>query len=688
MAKLGLIVGTSEYEDKKLSRLQAPTGDVSDLADVLQSQEIGNFDSITLRLNETWSVVQESIARLFAKKEKNDTLLLYFSGHGIRDEDGELYLAVKNTETDFLSATAISASFISRVMDKCSSKRQILILDCCHSGAFAKDAKAMPGTIVGTEEAFKGEGYGRVVLTASDATQYAWEGSQILGDPYNSVFTYFLVEGLRTGKADIDLDGLVTPDELYKYIFDRVASATSKQKPRKWVYTQEGTIVIAKNPHAAVKAFELPAELRQLMESPYPEARELAVRKLNEQLNAKGKGVVFEALTALKQLKQDRDSKIAMAATTILTAYEHREQRVESIRVETDSAPTKETQSEGPATEQEERSLPAPEETAPITRATHLTKPDDSHYNTVINALLNGRVIFFLGAGVNLVNRSPEVDWQSGDYLPSNSELTKYLARKFNFPLANVYDLMKVSQYIADSYGAGTLYDELHRTFDRDYQPTSIHKFFARLPGLLRAKGHRPQNQLIISLTYDDVLERAFSEAGEPFDVVSYIAEGEKRGRFLHQLPSGETRVIEAPNEYSDLSHNERTTILKLHGSVNRRNPEYDSFVINEDDFIDYMTRTDISRLMPVQLAAKLRRSHFLFLGYSLSDWSLRVILQRIWGEQRLKYSSWAVLLHPDESELMFWNKRNVNVFNVDLKDYIGSLRERLEVLPLNGSMS
>ena len=37
---------------------------------------------------------------------------------------------------------------------------------------------------------------------------------------------------------------------------------------------------------------------------------------------------------------------------------------------------------------------------------------------------------------------------------------------------------------------------------------------------------------------------------------------------------------------------------------------------------------------MPVSLAAKLRRSHFLFLGYDMADWNLRLILNRIWGER------------------------------------------------------
>ena len=76
--------------------------------------------------------------------------------------------------------------------------------------ANAHGAKAAQGLSVGTGEAFEGVGIGRVILTATDATQYAWEGDQIIGDAQNSLFTHFLIDGLNTGAADRDNDGVVT----------------------------------------------------------------------------------------------------------------------------------------------------------------------------------------------------------------------------------------------------------------------------------------------------------------------------------------------------------------------------------------------------------------------------------------------------------------------------------------------
>jgi hypothetical protein len=168
----------------------------------------------------------------------------------------------------------------------------------------------------------------------------------------------------------------------------------------------------------------------------------------------------------------------------------------------------------------------------------------------------------------------------------------------------------------------------------------------------------------------------------EPFDLVTYVAEGEQRGKFLHWTPDGEVCVIERPNEYRGLSFEQRSVILKIHGAVDRASAMWDSFVITEDHYINYLTRTDISNLLPVTLVAKLRKSHFLFLGYSLRDWNLRVILHRIWGEQKLTYKSWAIQGKLELIDRDFWRKREVDVFNVPLEDYISGLGERLKELP------
>src|SRR5207248_1350991 len=119
-------------------------------------------------------------------------------------------------------------------------------------------------------------------------------------------------------------------------------------------------------------------------------------------------------------------------------------------------------------------------------------------------------------------------------------------------------------------------------------------------------------------------------------------------GKFTHHPWGGEPKVILEPNTYSGVSTERRTVILKIHGAIDRHDPARDSYVITEDHYIDYLARTDVSKLVPVTLVDKLRRSHCLFLGYSLRDWHLRVILNRIWGDEHLRSKSWAIQRSPD----------------------------------------
>jgi hypothetical protein len=315
----------------------------------------------------------------------------------------------------------------------------------------------------------------------------------------------------------------------------------------------------------------------------------------------------------------------------------------------------------------------------------------EPHFRNVVRATLEGRLIPLLGAGVNLSGRPPRTTWapRHYEYLPSGAELAAHLARHFDYPAHDeddLRDLLRVAQYVAVMSGSGPLYDQLHLLFDGDYQPGPVHRLLARLPALLRRR--QTAFQLLVTTNYDDALERALRAEGEEFDVVSYIAEGEWRGKFLHGRPDGEVVPIHEPNNYGDLSLERRTIVLKIHGAVDRTNQERDSFVITEDHYIDYLTRTKIEELVPATLNAKLKRSHFLFLGYSMRDWNLRVILHRIWGQQRLKYNSWAVQLRPEPIEQRFWSRRGVEILDHPLDTYVASLTAYFEALDSNGNGS
>jgi DNA-binding SARP family transcriptional activator/class 3 adenylate cyclase len=295
---------------------------------------------------------------------------------------------------------------------------------------------------------------------------------------------------------------------------------------------------------------------------------------------------------------------------------------------------------------------------------TTTTRAADDHAGDVVKALLEGRLVTVLGPGVGP---------------PGVPDATEHLAKTFGYPAHNgIVELPRVAQYVAMMTGPGPLYDTLHELYSTRFEPGPVHRFVAGMPARLRELG--AAHQLIVTTGYDLVLEQALREAEEEFDVVAYVATGRNRGRFCHLAPGERPRVVEIPNTYAmELSLERRTVVLKLHGGVDTDTArEWESFVVTEDDYIDYLARDELANLIPVGLTAKLRRSHFLFLGYALRDWNLRVILNRLWGEEKVGYRSWAVQPEAPPIEIESWRRRDVDVFDIALEEYVETLERRL----------
>jgi hypothetical protein len=183
--------------------------------------------------------------------------------------------------------------------------------------------------------------------------------------------------------------------------------------------------------------------------------------------------------------------------------------------------------------------------------------------------------------------------------------------------------------------------------------------------------------QLIVTTNYDDALERAFVRAGQEFDLVYYAAPtAQKPGEFMHVVGGRRVRVTQ---QYRKLLVEGRPVILKIHGAVDREDAEQDSYVITEDDYIDYLARSNIEKLIPASLMREMRTSNFLFLGYGLRDWNLRVILKHIWAEQRRSTKSWAVQHDVDDLDRKFWKRLDVEIVTVDLLTWIESMRRSLQ---------
>jgi formylglycine-generating enzyme required for sulfatase activity len=310
-SKFALVIANTEYQDAGFAKLTAPGKDAEEFAQVLRDPELTAFDDVQVLINESEGKTRRAIARFFAKRKRDDLLLLYFSGHGIRSEQGQLFLATKDTDMSILEATGIPAEFITYSMNNSRSQRQLLILDCCNSGAFAHGSKSAStvGKSMGMATAFEGNGFGRVVLTATDATQYAWEGDKIIGDTQKSVFTHFLIEGLK-GEADHDGDGRIHVDELYDYAYEQVVRRTPKQIPGKWSYKQQGDMFLRQNLKPGnVKPAEQPPDLLELLSHSNSSLRKAGVQDLISLLEGKHLGLAHAAEDKLYEMATTDDSR-------------------------------------------------------------------------------------------------------------------------------------------------------------------------------------------------------------------------------------------------------------------------------------------------------------------------------------------------------------------------------------------
>jgi WD40 repeat protein len=318
-ARLALVVATTTYADTRLRRLRAPARDADDLAQVLADEAIGGF-TVTRVIDRPAYEIRLAVEDFLAERRTQDLLLVYLSCHGILDAHRRLYLAATDTRQDRLASTGVESAWILDQLEHCRARRQVLILDSCFSGAFARGAKG--DTDLDLKDRFLGNGRGRVILTASTATEYSFEGEPAEGALVSgSVFTSALVDGLRTGAADTDHDGHVSVDDAYAYVFDQVQAAGAAQTPQRWLYGAEGRILLARNPAGpAVTPAPLPDTMRAGLESPLPGIRAGAVTELGEWLTGTDPVRAITARNHLQEIADNDIPRVASAARALLAA--------------------------------------------------------------------------------------------------------------------------------------------------------------------------------------------------------------------------------------------------------------------------------------------------------------------------------------------------------------------------------
>ena len=355
-------------------------------------------------------------------------------------------------------------------------------------------------------------------------------------------------------------------------------------------------------------------------------------------------------------------------------------------------------------------------------------KPGDvilykDHFKDVLKAITRGKVVPFLGPGINLCDRAnnhkkqdPSLWDHNGKYPPTRNELAIFLEQELfgdkltsvqcplcesekenlpedcpikNRPLLARLLFQHVSQF-AKSDDGQRVEKAINDISTHRYTPNQFHNFFAQLPKILSQKGYQIP-KLIVTANFDSTLERAFNRNRQEFDLVYYVGSAKKffhlqwrkddQGYILRQ----DKGPINEPNRYEDIDLDKYPVILKLYGPMGGTDNLKENFVITEDHFIDYLAQSDISRLVPAGLLDLLHNSKILFLGYGLSHWDERVVLHRLWSKETFsidKQKCWAIQLEPQPLDRELWKKAEVKLIQcTSMEDYITELKQQVEGL-------
>jgi hypothetical protein len=233
------LIGNGDYPEDpaNLARLEGPTNDVNLLWSALTDPACGMFarTDVTSRLEQPSGRLMNDLGAFFGRAGRDDVLLLYFSCHGVLDVDRTLHLCTRDTVVAQLSGTSISSTQLDELIRNSAAGSTVIIIDSCHSGAFKGHDIVTPVS-----------GRGRYVLASCRGSELANDASQA---NHASLFTEFLVEGLRGAAGPGTEDGYLTPEHLYHYTYRRLTSLR-KQTPQH-SSSGEGRLPIARTTAAA-----------------------------------------------------------------------------------------------------------------------------------------------------------------------------------------------------------------------------------------------------------------------------------------------------------------------------------------------------------------------------------------------------------------------------------------------------
>jgi hypothetical protein len=254
-----LAIGVSDYADNNFD-LRYAAKDALDLT-TLYSSQTGKFGVVKTKtiLDGDATLEQIKQAKIFLKESRvEDEIILFVAGHGLLDDNLDFYFAT--TDVDFANPAIRGLKYeeLEGLLDDVRARKKLMLIDACHSGELDKEAvtvsaepiaaskndavksrgfKNLTSNDLGVTDIFEvmrmmfadlNKGSGAMVISSASGVEFAFENDVWK----NGVFTYSLLEGLKTGNANFNKDSDIQVSELRDYVIKRVGELTNgKQTP-------------------------------------------------------------------------------------------------------------------------------------------------------------------------------------------------------------------------------------------------------------------------------------------------------------------------------------------------------------------------------------------------------------------------------------------------------------------------
>ncbi len=254
--KKALIISISDYNDESLPQLDFCKNDGEEMYQTLTKLGYEIQENQKIVGKSDFKNIRDNLISFFRKDASlDDTLLFYFSGHGVLDGYGGRFFATTDIDTSIPEQDGVQFEILNEQMKKSVAQKKIAILDCCFSGGAVPDLVGKSGDDVekeaedlGSESLHKvfDKSQGSCILASSLSNKRSFS----LKDQSHSAFTRFIIDGLKGTENSVDENGFVTPEKLSTYVYTEMQKIPEleNQKPVRNM-SISGTIILAEHPH-------------------------------------------------------------------------------------------------------------------------------------------------------------------------------------------------------------------------------------------------------------------------------------------------------------------------------------------------------------------------------------------------------------------------------------------------------